>query len=359
MDAVDTSEDQFDFARHKYEAIQEYQKVRPLYAKFSEVIKAIIGESLNKERIKVASIEGRAKTIESFGEKASLPSSVNPDFPQYSEPLTEITDLAGVRIITFFPRTITMVDGVIKSEFELLEKSDKSDILKEQERFGYQSIHYLVKLKPNRLSLPEYSPFNGLIAELQVRTILQHAWAEIEHDIQYKSVEIIPAEIHRRFISLAGLFEIADREFQAIQDADIELTQKARESVKEGKFEDIEITPDALKAYLDSKFGADGRITNWSYEWTAKLLRKLGFTNFSQIDECISGYDDDLVSKIVWGYRVGQTRRFETVLFVGMGQNFIDRHIWATEEWFIKGRISMLKSLRESGVTIKNYIPPP
>jgi hypothetical protein len=58
-----------------------------------------------------------------------------------------------------------------------------------------------------------------LVAEIQVRTILQHAWAEIEHDTRYKAVDVAPTAIARRFVALAGLLEIADREFQALQDS--------------------------------------------------------------------------------------------------------------------------------------------
>jgi ppGpp synthetase/RelA/SpoT-type nucleotidyltranferase len=357
MDAAGTSEEPFDFTRHRLEATHEYQKVRPLYKRYAWAINAILRQSLNNAGIKIASIEDRAKTIDSFGEKASEPSSTKPNVPKYTEPLKQITDLAGVRIITFFPRTIQDVDRIINSEFEVLEKNDKSEVLREEERFGYQSIHYLVKMKPNRICLPEYCQYDQLIAEIQVRTILQHAWAEIEHDIQYKSVEIIPTEIHRRFTTLAGLIEITDREFQAIQDADTELTQKARESVEEGRLDEIEITPDALKAYLDKKLGSDGRMTEWSYEWEARMLRKLGFTNFHQIDECISDFDDDHISKIVWGYRQGQMNRFDDVLLAGMGEEFINRHTWANEKWFVDARKNRLEYFKSLGIQIKNYIP--
>ena len=61
-----------------------------------------------------------------------------------------------------------------------------------------------------------------------------HAWAEIEHDIQYKSTETIPRLIRRRFMSLAGMLEIADREFQAIQDEDQSVRQNARNAVESG-----------------------------------------------------------------------------------------------------------------------------
>jgi ppGpp synthetase/RelA/SpoT-type nucleotidyltranferase len=107
-----------------------------------------------------------------------------------------------------------------------MEKSDKAQALLEDEKFGYASIHYLVRLKVNRTDLSEYSRFKGLVAEIQVRTILQHAWAEIEHDIQYKSA--IPSSIRRRFMSLAGMLEIGDREFQAIQSVEMACLKMSR-----------------------------------------------------------------------------------------------------------------------------------
>ncbi len=357
MDEGGPSEPQFDYIRYESEATLEYRKKRPIFERYSEVVKAILVESLSEAGIKVATIEERAKSIESFSDKVSLRSTINQDLPKYKEPLKEITDLAGIRVITFFPRTINEVDRIIKSEFEVLEKSDKSDILKEEERFGYQSIHYLVKLNQKRIYLPEYSQYNGLVAEIQIRTILQHAWAEIEHDIQYKSVDTIPTEIHRRFIGLAGLIEIADREFQAIQDADIELTQKARESVNEGRLDDVEITPDALRAYLDKKLGADGRMNASSYDWTARMLRKMGFINFHQIDECISGFNDDKISFILNGYRQGQISRFEDLLLAGMGENFIKRHPRGGGEWYSQYRHKHLMKLKNLGIETKDYLP--
>jgi putative GTP pyrophosphokinase len=356
-EVIKSSEDNFDFDNHRKKAIQDYQKVRDLYLRFSDVVKKILIETVNNSCIKVASIEARAKTIESFANKATLPSESNPLQPKYRNPMTDITDFAGVRIITFFPRTVQEVNDVIESEFQILEKSDKGELLKQEGKFGYQSIHYLIKLKPNRVTLPEYHIFNNLIAEVQVRTILQHAWAEIEHDISYKSVETIPTLIHRRFISLAGLLEIADREFQAIQDEDQILIQKARESVSEGRLEDVEITPDALKSYLDKKLGPDGRMTDFSYDWTARLLRGLGFKNFRQINECIAGYDDDTLSRILWGTRAGQLTRFEVLLLAGMSENYITKHFWKDSDWFPDRQRKLLEILKNAGIKIGHYLP--
>lgn len=348
----------FDFEAHRLQAIDEYQKIRPLYEEFSEVIRNILSDALNSYQIKIHSIEARAKAMDSFSKKASAPSPEDPDRPCYTDPLNDITDLAGVRVITFFPRTLDAVDRTIQSQFEVLEKSDTTQILIEEEKFGYGSIHYLVRLEENRTALPEYSRFKDFVAEIQVRTILQHAWAEIEHDIQYKSVDIIPVSIHRRFMSLAGMLEIADREFQAIQDEDERLRRQARQSVREGKLEKVEITPDALKTYLDGKLGPDGRMTDFSYQFTASLLRRLGFADFKQIDECISGYDDDLLSRVLWGTRQGQISRFEYQLLAGMGENYIRFHTWGAQQWFVDARRADLEKFRLAGIEVRFYVPP-
>ena len=271
--------------------------------------------------------------------------------------MKEITDLAGVRVIAFFPGTLASIDEVIRSEFDVIERSDKGQALLEEERFGYQSIHYLVRLKQNRVELPEYQRFRNSTVEIQVRTILQHAWAEIEHDIQYKGASVIPIEIRRRFMALAGMLELADREFQAIQSADSELRVTARENVAKGQLREVEITPDSLKTYLDKRLGSDGRISPWSYNWTARLLHRLGFKTLAQVDEAIRQYDDDRLSRLAEGVRQGQTTRFETMLLAALGEEFIKRHPWGNDNWFTERRHDFLQRFRSEGISVGSYDP--
>jgi ppGpp synthetase/RelA/SpoT-type nucleotidyltranferase len=347
----------FDFDSHQHAAIEQYQKVHPLYESFAEVVRAVLTEALRSRQLKVASVEARAKTLESLGAKAGVPAEGNPNQPKYRNPLAEITDLAAARVITFFLKDIDHIDQLIRAEFHVLERTDKTALLVEEDRLGYQSVHYLVELRSNRTSLPEYSRYSGLKAEIQLRTVLQHAWAEIEHDIQYKSVETIPREIRRRFTALAGLLEIADREFQAVQAEDERLRQEARRSVAQGRLEEVEITGDALKAYLDQKLGSDGRMTESSYDWTAKMLRRLGFRNFSQIEEAIGRYDHDAVSRAVYGNRQGQLTRFEDMILAAMGEGFIEKHDWAELPWWRSSKQSLLERMRNKGITIESYVP--
>jgi ppGpp synthetase/RelA/SpoT-type nucleotidyltranferase len=350
-----TQEPLFDFEEHRRAAVDAYAKVRSLYEEFSRTIANILTEALTRKSVKVHSIQGRAKELESFGRKVMRHSDTEPEVPKYSDPMKNITDLAAARVITFFPRTTDEVDTCLRNEFIVAEKVDHTAQLQQEERLGYQSVHYLVGLKEDRTRLPEYVRFSGLIGEIQVRTVLQHAWAEIEHDIQYKSPTSIPVAIRRRFMAVAGMLEVIDREFQAIQDADSELKESARKSVQHGDLDQVEITADALQAYLDRRFGADARVSDWSYNWMVRVLLGLGFRNFRQVDECISGYDDDQISKAVHGARQGPITRFEDMLLAGMGESFIRKHPSAQENWFGAARYRRLARLKGAGIPIRSY----
>lgn len=357
-ESIENSEP-FGFEAHRRTSVEQYQRVRPIYEAFAAVVRSILLQALRVANVNVASVDARAKSLESFGDKAAQPAEEDSTQPKYREPISEITDLAGIRVITFFLKTIEEVDRLITAQFEIREKSDKSDALVKQERLGYQSVHYLVQLKPNRTDLPEYAPYSGMIAEIQLRTVLQHAWAEIEHDIQYKSVETIPSSVRRRFLALAGLLEIADREFQAVQKEDEELRAAARLSVEQGDLAQVEITGDALKAYLDKRLGPDGRMATWSYETTARRLLRLGFYNFEQIDESIRPYNDDVLSRVVYGSRQGQLTRFEDMLLAALGETYIERSQYAGYEWWRTWKTGLLEKMKQGGIPIGHYDPLP
>lgn len=195
-----------------------YESLRPRYANFCRLVRQILAERIRERDVKIHSIEARVKSVESVKRKVLRALEAKRSLRGVEDLERWVTDLAGVRVITFFPRTVSAIDTIIRERFFVIEKDNKSDKLKVSGRFGYQGVHYLVELPPEEVDRPNRKGFGGLVAEIQVRTILQHAWAEIEHDIQYKSPAAMPADIRRRFASLAGLLELVDREFQAIRD---------------------------------------------------------------------------------------------------------------------------------------------
>jgi ppGpp synthetase/RelA/SpoT-type nucleotidyltranferase len=338
-------------------AAADYRKVLGLYENLAATIGTVLNQSFATEGLKVQSVQVRAKSVDSFERKASEESSSDPEKPKYEKPLEQITDMAGVRVIAFLPRDVEKACEIVAKEFEVLERTDKSEELIDEGKFGYQSIHFLAKLSATRRSLAEYSRFDKLVFEVQVRTILQHAWAEMEHDIQYKSSYAIPSSIKKRFIALAGLLEIADREFQQLQDDDGALRVAARKSVKSGEYESVEITADSLKAYLDKRLGSDGRVSQLSYDLIARHLIQLGFTTLKQVDTCIKGLDDDKICRALWANRQGQVTRFEGMLIAGMGQVFVNRHPWSKFEYWSKAYPERIENLKKQGIRVRSYDP--
>lgn len=153
------------------------------------------------------------------------------------------------------------------------------------------------------------------------------------------------------------MLEIADREFQAIQEEDAKLRAAARTLIDEGRLNEVEVTADALHTNLDSQLGPDDRISDYTYEWVAGTLRTIGFDNLGQVAECISGLDDDKLSRIAEGSRSGQVTRFEILLVASMGDNYLRNHPWGDREWYQRIIGRWLERLRGGGAEIRSYLP--
>ncbi|WP_145182370.1 GTP pyrophosphokinase family protein [Pseudomonas sp. URMO17WK12:I11] len=190
--------------------IAEFDRRREAYNSLAKTMADLINRLIDARKISYHSISFRCKTKESFERKV--------DIKQSYSALEDVTDLAGVRIITHFSDDVDVVASMIESEFKIDRKNsiDKRAAL-DPDRFGYLSLHYVVSLKREREVLDEYAAFKGLKLEIQIRSILQHTWAEIEHDIGYKSSVEVPKVIKRKFSRMAGLLELADQEFVAIR----------------------------------------------------------------------------------------------------------------------------------------------
>ncbi|MDD1537444.1 MULTISPECIES: GTP pyrophosphokinase [unclassified Bradyrhizobium] len=126
-----------------------------------------------------------------------------------------ITDQIGVRVICLYETDIPKIEHIVRNNFDIVSVTDKTQVLLSDVRsFGYKGLHFDIKLKRDRLALPEYSRFDGVCVELQLRSIVQDAWSEVEHKLRYKKQS--PPSLQRRIIRLAALFELADQEFSAL-----------------------------------------------------------------------------------------------------------------------------------------------
>jgi len=191
--------------------VKEYGIVKPSYEECTTKIHELVNSLIKESGIQVHSISSRTKDIDNLYEK------VRRKGEEYNK-LLDITDLSGIRIICYFSDQVDKVADIIKNNFIISNEFsiDKRKTL-DPDKFGYLSLHFVVKLSEDRSKLPEYKRFKDFYCEIQIRSILQHAWAEIEHDLGYKSSIEIPRDVKRKFYRLAGLLELADDEFNRIK----------------------------------------------------------------------------------------------------------------------------------------------
>jgi ppGpp synthetase/RelA/SpoT-type nucleotidyltranferase len=223
-----------------------YIKNRPIYKRLANKVEAVLREVFDMENISYHIVTSRAKEIDSVQIKS------NND--KYNNPISQIQDFAGIRVITYVEDEVEQVCKVIEKNFKIDKEnsSNKSDDLG-IDKVGYKSVHYVATLKNDRLKLPEYQQYKGKSFEIQVRTILQHAWAEIEHDRNYKFSGKLPNDISRRFKILSGALEMADREFNSISKEIDSISQNVKERTQSGDL-DIPLSSTTLTQFINDRF---------------------------------------------------------------------------------------------------------
>ncbi len=221
---------------------EAYRAVLPRYEEYAQRLHDLLQSITASHGMDVAQIEHRAKSVESFLAKAQRKG--------YEEPLSQTKDLAGLRITTYYEDDVGRVVNILREEFEVHEEHsvDKLDELRVDE-FGYRSVHLVVKLGESRTSLPEWKDFADLDAEIQIRSVLQHAWAAISHKIAYKEASEAPGELRRQLVRLSALLELADQQFALIRDRSEQIAEDYRADVREGEL-DIPLDIDSLSAFL-------------------------------------------------------------------------------------------------------------
>ena len=166
--------------------LAEYDQKRELYVSCASYIEGLLKKLLSFEQtIKIQSVQTRIKCRSSLEEKIKHKSKETPRAP-YGQ-LSDITDIAGIRITAFFSEHVDQISSLVKKHLsiDLVNSIDKRAILSSNQ-FGYLSVHFVASLSPERGRLPENARFSQLKVEIQIRSLMQHAWAEIEHDFGYK-----------------------------------------------------------------------------------------------------------------------------------------------------------------------------
>ena len=221
--------------------IEDYRKQREHFVKLGDVVHTMLADIAKELGLTVLAVEHRVK------EEKSLAGKLERKGDCYNT-IEDITDILGCRVICFLSDEIDKIGKKVEEKFvvDWANSSDKRTLLKEN-AFGYLSLHYICSL-PFGDKWPD--EICGKKFEIQIRTILQHAWSAIHHDIGYKSDFGVPREINRQFARLAGLLELADDEFVRARDNMLNYTEDIRKRIITDDADDVVINMISLNEYV-------------------------------------------------------------------------------------------------------------
>ncbi|BBY51474.1 GTP pyrophosphokinase [Mycolicibacterium arabiense] len=294
-------------------AVAEYQARRPALVVATDHYLEMVTSLLDEAGINYLNITARTKSVESFAAKAG---QMVDGQPLYTDPLAEITDQVGLRVITYLREDVDTVARLLADEMMLLDDRDMGLETAREGRWGYASRHLLVGVEG------EQQP-----ASIQVRTVLQHAWAEFEHDIRYKGS--IPAEhapdLDRRFTLAAGLLELADSEFTAIRER-LRVAMVDRDDTDDDSSDPRIATP-VLATYLGNRYADAGWSRTDHYRWISGLLLELGITRLDELTAVLDGVDEDAVNRAMdYRYPAGAVRRLDDALLAVFEDRYLHLH---------------------------------
>lgn len=246
----------------------KYNKTIDSYKHLGNNITEAFKKFLDEENIDYLEVYSRVKDFDSFSNKSN----------KYKDPFNEIEDICGIRVICYYASDIDKISKIINNEFNVIEQQDISDRFNVNE-FGYRSHHFIVKIKDSWTAAPNYRGLENFKAEIQVRTISMHAWAEVEHKLNYKNVNEIPHKFKRKISQLSSKFEEIDEQFDALRTGIEEYQNEITQKIKETNSFDLEqeFNVETLEAFLKFNYPE----IEWKRHYYSIIFKLL---KFSKID---------------------------------------------------------------------------
>lgn len=225
---------------------EEYEGQRKDYESFTESVRQLLSRLIKDADLDIVGIEDRTKTLEGFREKVDRPEKA-----QKYQSCSEVTDLSGIRVISYLQEEHDKICDIVRDNFVIdLKNSANKEELLDPDKFGYRSMHFVVSYSKDRLKLPEFKRYDGMKAEIQVRTVLQHAWAAIDWKLRYKTDVGVPNDIRRRLYRISALLESADDDFSHVSAAVRDLRAAYEAQISKGDLS-LQVNQESLQLFLD------------------------------------------------------------------------------------------------------------
>jgi putative GTP pyrophosphokinase len=276
--------------------LSEFDSMGDLLESFCVRTKDLIEVCLDDAKIQYHSVQARVKSRKKLKEKYFDPS-------KHYRQLSDITDLAGLRIITYYDDDIDRVVEVIKNEFELDLENCVDKRNSDPDKFAYSAVNYVCRHLKRRVTAVEYKKFTGVRCEIQMTSILRHAWSEIEHE-WYDLKEEYPSNVKRRFYRLAALLELAESEFRDLRKSRTEYEKSVAVRV-EAQVSDLPVEPVSMRSFIEQEILVteidaalvsllNGKIliplTDGVVERRVRAARLTGMTNVRELRDSLEKY---------------------------------------------------------------------
>ena len=230
---------------HSEAILQEYRTLSPLLGKMADALSAKLKGFFDEAGITIAGLEHRVKTETSLAGKLELKGEKYKD-------IYDVTDIIGMRVITFYADDVDRAASVLEHHLGIdWENSVDKRRAHETDSFGYLSLHYICRV-PKKLYFKRGHPeLNKIRFEVQMRTVLQHAWANMNHDTGYKSGVDVPRPYLRQLSRLAGILELVDDEFSRLRTDITDYRRRMQSLVASGRLEEVALDGGSFKNYLE------------------------------------------------------------------------------------------------------------
>ncbi|WP_408070564.1 GTP pyrophosphokinase family protein [Butyrivibrio sp. JL13D10] len=276
---------------------QNYDEAVKKYAQVEEIAKKLLMDEFDRSNIRIMQLPSRIKSWESIEEKFMK----KPD--RYSK-VEDLSDILGLRVICYFLYQVDEAAEAVKRVFDWdIEHSEDKRLSLPPEAFGYLSLHIQCSLRKD-MGYPE--ELTGLSFEIQLRTILQHAWAEIEHDLGYKTVLEIPKTVRREFARIAGLLEIADDTFDKIKDTIGEYERETLQRIHDDTADTMTLDILTLNAFMKHSLAMQtllddmaeltgGKVLQVGAEAYLPMCMEFGLENLGDLHELVNEERDHVL----------------------------------------------------------------
>jgi len=214
-------------------------------------------------------IQKRVKTWISIKDKL-----LNQDLKLKS--IEQLQDLIGLRAVFLYKRDLKLINNVIKKTFVIKKQYDTFDRLAENQ-FGYSSIHFVIQLPRDWLKVPSLSEFGKFSVEIQIRTLAQHIWSEVSHELQYKTKEDVPQNLIRPIYRASALLETVDLEFERLLNDREEYIKLIDKKI------DQDLNVDNIEQILDSLLPSENKHFSEDYAVLHKEILKKGIKTTKQL----------------------------------------------------------------------------